>query len=320
MISASRNALLAAALAASLAACSSAPSGGGAVFDVRNKAAEFSKLGDGFMVTGQYDSALGYYDQALRSSRSVDDLEGIAAAQASIGRAYAAAGMGDEARSALEAALEAALASGSAAAEAAALSGKGELLYAAGEPAEALGLFERAVSRVAPGGKEPKEAAAGKAYAVALHDQGVALIALGRVAEARAALEKAQALNAKARRWVELAADRYVLASALAGELRLDEALATALGALEADKNAENGRGIAGDLAAAGKLCERLGRDEEALGYWKRSFDTAVAADEAAVARAALEALIPLAGKLGRQDDSTRYAALLAKLDELRGR
>ena len=70
---------------------------------------------------------------------------------------------------------------------------------------------------------------------------------------------------------------------------------ATALKALEADKKAENGRGITGDLAAVAKLSIRLGRKVEAWDYWLRCFDSAMAIDDPVTVRKALTALISLA-------------------------
>jgi tetratricopeptide (TPR) repeat protein len=309
---------LGAACLALCAACSTAPKNAGVIYETKNKAVDFSRLGDGFMATGQYDQAMSYYGQALQASRSVDDLEGISSIQASMGKAYANAGMPAEARAAYEASLERARMAASAPAEAVALTGLGELDYAEGKREEALERFNKALDRLAPEGKTPKakEKATQKAFAIALHDRAVARVAMGQAGEARADLERAAEINEKAKRWVELAANRYVLASMLSSEGKLEEALAMALSALEADKTAENGHGIAGDLAAAGRLAQRLGRDEEAFGYWKRSFDAALAIDDARATRAALASLPALASKLKRPGEEKRYAALLVQLDE----
>ena len=83
---------LALAAALALASCSTAPKPPEGVFDQRNKAAELAKLGDGFMAKAQYSKALEYYEDALKASSAVDDLEGVAASHASMGKAYLAAG------------------------------------------------------------------------------------------------------------------------------------------------------------------------------------------------------------------------------------
>jgi tetratricopeptide (TPR) repeat protein len=310
--------LAAAAAAAVLAvACSTAPKPPDAVFEVKNKAAEYAKLGDRYMAEGNFSAALGYYELAEKAGASVDDLEGVAASRASMGRAYAAVGQADDARREYEGALEYALMAASAAAQSAAKAGLGELDFAAGKAEAALALFEEAVS-LAPSGAASD---GGRARAIALHDRAVAKAALGRAADAEADLAEAQSLNLKAKRWTELGSNRYVLASILALSGELDRALSAALGALEADKRAESARNIPLDLAAAASLSSRLGRDAEAWGYWRRSFESALAMDDGPSARKSLSALVDLAGKLGKAAEKERYAKLLAKLvEETKGR
>lgn len=297
-------------VAALVSACSSAPKPADAVYETKNKAAEYAKLGDQFMAEGRYATALGYYQEALDAGSSVDDLPGVAASRVSMGRAYAAAGQAEDARREYETALEYALMAGSTAARSAAKAGLGELEYAAGRYQAALELFEEAVASAS--GSD--ESGADKARAVALHDRAVAKAALGDIAGAKTDLGEAEALNRRAKRWSELASNRYVLASILAGEGNLEGALGAALEALDADKRGENARGIPQDLAACARLSMRLGRDTEAWGYWRRSLDSALAIDDAQAVRTALEALVELAAGLGRRADEARYSAMLEKL------
>jgi tetratricopeptide (TPR) repeat protein len=308
----SRSLAAAAAAAILAAACSTAPKPPDAVFEVKNKAADYAKLGDKYMAEGDFSAALGYYELAQKAGASVDDLEGVAASRASMGRAYAAAGQAEDARREYEGALEYALMASSATAQSAAKAGLGELDFAAGKAEAALALFEEAASLASAAGASD----GGKARAVALHDRAVAKAALGRAAEAEADLAEAQSLNVKAKRWTELGSNRYVLASILAGSGELDRALAAALGALEADKRAESARNIPLDLAAAASLSSRLGRDADAWGYWRRSFESALAMDDGSSVRKSLVALVDLAGELGEAADKERYAKLLAALDE----
>jgi len=114
----------------------------------------------------------------------------------------------------------------------------------------------------------------------------------------------------EAARWVDDPAHK-----ALTGD-----ALAAALGALDADKRAENARAVPGDLAAAASLSAKLEKYPEAWGFWRRSFDSAMSVDDAVSVRKALNALIALAPKLEKDVEGTRYAALLAKLDEAEGK
>jgi tetratricopeptide (TPR) repeat protein len=273
------------------------------VFETKNKAAEYAKLGDRYMAEGRFSTALGYYEEAQKAGASVDDLDGVAASRSSMGRAYAAAGQAADARREYEAALEYALMAGSPTAQSAAKAGLGELDFAAGKAEAALALFEEAVALASDSGASD----GGKARAVALHDRAVAAAALGRAAAAKADLAEAQALNLKAKRWTELGSNRYVLASILAGEGALDQALAAALGALEADKRA----GAAAARGAGGRA-----RHAEAWGYWRRSVESALAIDDAASVRKALASLVDLAGRLGRTAEKERYAALLSKVGD----
>ncbi|HET7839572.1 MAG TPA: hypothetical protein VFL04_07425 [Rectinemataceae bacterium] len=300
------NLVILAAVCAVMAACSSAPKAKTEFFEVRNKAAEFAKLGDGFMATAQYPEAAKYYDQALRANSSVDYLEGVSASHSSLGRVYLATGDLAAAETEFGSARAYALMATSPTAEAAAVTGQGELRYAKGEKEAALALFDQALALAAK--DEPR-------LAIALHDAAVAKNGLGRSAEAMADLERAAGINTRLKRWTELGANRYVMASILAAGGKVDQALSTALLALAADKAAENGRGIAGDLAACASLASRLGRNDEAWSYWLRSFDTAIATGDAAAARRALVSLVGLAGPVGKPEEGLRYEALLRKLD-----
>lgn len=311
--------LAAAAAAAALLSCSSAPKPPDGVYDERNKAAELAKMGDGFMAKGQYASALQYYEDALKSGSSVDDLDGVAASHASMGKAYFAAGETEAAKAEYEDSLDYAKMAGSRSAQAIATEGLGEIAYAAGAKEEALASFEEAAALAGAAKADQSgsgKALADRALAIALHDGAVAKAALGRAPEAIADFETAQAMNLKAKRWTELGANRFALASALSGQGRGADALFAALGALDADKRAENARALPGDLAAAAGLSARLGKDAQAWGYWRRSFDSALSVGDAASARKALTALVDLAPKLKKEAEGARYASLLAKLDE----
>jgi tetratricopeptide (TPR) repeat protein len=280
------------------------------VFEEKNKAAELSKMGDGYMVRALYAKALQYYQDSLAASQAVDDLEGAAAAYASMGRAYMAAKDPDSAEREYRNSQEYARMALSGVARANAKSGLGEVAFARGDKEGALALFEEAVAiAAAAAGKDDK------ALAVALHDRGVAKAALGRSAEALADLSSADSRNLKAKRWTELGANRYAAASTLAATGKTAEALAAAVGALDADKRGENSRAIPLDLAAAASLSARLGKDADAWDYWRRAFDSALAADDAATVRKALTSLVGLAPKLERADEGKRYEALLAQLD-----
>jgi tetratricopeptide (TPR) repeat protein len=304
---AAASAALGAALLFALAAgCSSAPKGTGESYAVRNKAAEYSKLADQALGRGEYDTAVKIYREALEADSSIDNVAGAAGLHASLGRAYLAAGLGAQAEREFASAIEYARISGARSAAALATAGLGELLYSKGDREGALARFEEALG-LASG----DEAAA----AVALHDAATAKAALGREAEAEADLAKAASINRKLKRPTELASNHYVLASIRSRAGDFPGAMTAILAALESDKKAENGPGIAQDLAAAASISLRAGKKQEAYDYWTRSFDTALAANRPESVRKALAALSGLAAELGRDNDAARYAELLARLD-----
>lgn len=314
-------------VAGSLEGCSSAPKAPEGLYEERNRAAALAKLGDGFMAKAQYADALKYYEDALKLDSSLDDLPGVSASRASMGRAYLASGEMDAARQEFQTALEYGRYALSSRAQSVAMAGLGEIAFASGAKEEALADFEEALALAgrplaagAAGTGAAGVAADDKPLAVALHDRAVVKAALGRAPEAIADFEKAQALNAKARRWAELGANRYALASALAGQGKTEAALAAALGALDADKRGENARAVPLDLAAAASLSQRLGKGAEAWDYWRRCFDSGLSADDAASVRKALTALVAAAPALGKPKEGERYATLLAQLDEAQGR
>jgi tetratricopeptide (TPR) repeat protein len=298
--------ILALGLAALVAAsCSTAPKNT-AVYDIRNKAAEFVKLGDSFMARNIYDQAANYYEEALEADQSIDYVEGVARCHVSIGRAWLAAGDPGRAEREFRDGLEYGRMAGAPGAQALATAGLGEVAWARGDREGALALFQQAVVLA---GKDQA------ALAIALHDEATALAGLGRGAEAEAGLTKAASINAKAGRWSEVGANRYVLASILSKAGRYEDALVQAALALEADRKVENGPGMAKDLAALATISQKMERKQEAFDYWRRSFDTALASNLPEDVRKALVALGALAKELGREDDAARYAALLAKLE-----
>lgn len=287
-------------------ACSTAPKGSGESYAVRNKAADYSKLADQALGRGEYDSAVKIYREALEADSSIDNVAGAASVHASLGRAYLASGATAQAEREFFSALEYARIAGAKATAALATAGLGEILYSGGDKEAALAKFEEALALAAGDGAST---------AVALHDAATAKAALGRDVEAQADLAKAASINKSLKRPTELASNNYVLASIRAKTGDLPGALSAILAALDSDKKAENGPGIAQDLAAAASLSLRMGKKADAYDYWTRSFDTALAANRPESVRKALVALSGLAADLGRDKDATRYAELLARLD-----
>ncbi|OHD21562.1 MAG: hypothetical protein A2Y38_02370 [Spirochaetes bacterium GWB1_59_5] len=299
--------LTAAALAGTMAAsCSSTPKKAAAVVTAKNDAAEFSRLGDGFVAAGQYASALQYYGEALDSNLSVDNVEGAIASRDSLGRVYLAMGSFDDARREFADALEDARALGTPSLIALCLSNAGELAYAEGVAAAAADLLFAEAEPLAAG----DEAVA----AVVAHNRGVAAMARGELAVAEAYILKSAAANEKARRWVELGSNRYALASIANSRGDLPAALDWARKALDADKTAENSPGIGADLEALAKLSRKTGDDEAAFDLYRRSFGVWLSLNRAPDAERCLVALNELATTLGKESYALRYAELLERI------
>lgn len=317
----SRSAFRAAALASALlalalaASCSSAPKKAAAVVTAKNDAAEFSRLGDGFMAAGQYAAALQYYGEALDSNLSVDNVEGAIASRGSIGRVYLAMASFDDARREFADALEDARAFGKPPLIALCLSNAGELAYAEGvargsapgAAASADLLFAEA---------EPLAAGDEAVAAVVAHNRGVAAMARGELDIAEAYIMKSAAANERARRWVELGSNRYALASIYNSRGDIPGALVWAWKALESDKAAENSPGIGADLEALARLNRKSGDDGAAFDLYRRSFGVWLSLGRAAEAERCLVALNELAAELGKEGYARRYAELLERIRE----
>jgi tetratricopeptide (TPR) repeat protein len=307
--------LAAATLAAlSLGSCSSVPKKTvTAAVARKNDAAEFSRLGDGFLASGQYASALQYYGEALEANLSVDNVAGAVSSRGSLGRVYLALARLDDADREFSDALEDARAFGVPSLTALCLSNLGELRYAAGVAsgdaakgaAAADALFAEA---------EPLAAGDEAVAAVVAHNRGIAAMARGDYAAAEAFIMKSAAANEKARRWTELGSNRYALASIANALGDLPLALQRARAALEADKAAENSRGIADDLEALARLSRKAGDEAAAFDYYRRAFGVRLSLDQVPEAERCLVALNELAVKLGKESYAARYAELLQRI------
>ncbi len=294
--------------AMALASCSSAPKKASAVVTVKNDAADYSKLADGFLAAGQYASALQYYGEALDANLSVDNIEGAIKSRGSLGRVHMALGSEADAEREFGDALEDARAFGKPGLVALCLSNLGELRWAAGESDAAEALFNEA---------EPLASGDEAMAAVVAHNRGVAAMGRGDYELARNFVTKAAAANERARRWTELGSNRYTLASIANAVGDLPAAISWALEALKADKTAENAPGIGADLEALARLSRKSGSDEAAFDFYRRAFGVWLSLNRAEEAERCLVALGELADSLGKESYALRYAELL---ERIRGR
>lgn len=285
--------------------CSSMPKRPAEVVAIKNEAAEYSRLADGFLAAGQYASALQYYGEALASNLSVDNIEGSIVARSSLGRVYLALRQFNDAERELGDALEDARAFGKSTLIALCLSNLGELRYAGSDRESADTLFA-----------EAEALAVGNEAVVALvaHNRGVVAMARGDYAAAETFLGKSASLNERARRQRELASDRYALASVANARGDLAGALSWAGKALASDKAAENAPGIGADLEALAQLNHKAGHDELAFDLYRRAFGVWLSLNREPDGERCLAALFELATSLGKESYISRYQALLDKV------
>lgn len=293
-------------IAVSLAsACSSTPKRPSEIVAIKNEAAEYSRLADGFLAAGQYASALQYYGEALASNLSVDNVEGSIIARSSLGRVYLALRQFNDAERELGDSLEDARAFGKPALVALCLSNLGELRYAGSDKEAADRLFAEA---------EPLAVGSEAVVALVAHNRGVVAMARGDYAAATAFLSKSAALNERARRLRELGSDRYVLASVANAQGDRAGALVWAGKALASDKAAENAPGIGADLEALAQLHRKEGHDELAFDLYRRAFGVWLSLNRESDGERCLAALIDLATRLGKESYIARYQALLDRI------
>lgn len=297
---AARAALFPAALAALavLASCSSAPKPVAEVVARKNQAAEYSKLGDGFLAKRDYASALRFYEESLRENRAVDNVEGVVISMNSVGRVYLAAGRLDDAEATFREALDYAGPLKNPSFRALALANLGEALYARGEADAAMEAFQEAV---------PLSARDERTLAVLLHDRAVVYRDRGEYEPAESDLRRAAGINQRLKRLAEYGANLYLLGNIAHKKGNTQSALDLLRQALEADRKAENSAGIAADLEALAVLSRGQGAGEDAFHYYRRAFDVFVSLDSAADALRCAEALAGLAAELERPGDVQRY-------------
>jgi tetratricopeptide (TPR) repeat protein len=234
-----------------LAACSSSPRETGVEVERKNRAAQYAEFGSRYFATGQYTKALDFFYLALENNTSVYNLEGMAANQNSLGKVYLA--QGDENRALRAFATAAGYATEGEVPNLAAQAENnvGEMLLARGETDEALARFRNALE-ILPSGYNEEEA-------VILHNIGVGENRLGNFEAALAALQQAYDLNAKGKRFAEMGANAYSIASTYSLQGQYDLAVQYATDALKYDRLAENSLGIIQDFKALGKIHEKMG-------------------------------------------------------------
>jgi tetratricopeptide (TPR) repeat protein len=230
---------------------------------IKNRAAEYTRFGNGFYAQAEYLQALDFYRMALNENISVDNEPGIIKSYNDLGKTYAA--MGD-----LEAAADNYLEGYRIARDIGDPSllilceaNLGEVFLREGDPDRAIEIFSRALER------SFDETARS---AILFHNAGQAYKIKGDLERAEELILEALRINTEAEEYREMASNYYALASIASKRGEFDRAVDYALSALENDKRMENSVGIAADLKALGLIYSRKGDAAEAYEYMKKGF------------------------------------------------
>lgn len=303
-------------VAAATFSCSSAPKKQDQVFDQRNRAAELARFGNDFYSKGDLDQALRVFTLALAYNAVADNRPGLVESYNSIGKVHLARGANEDASRHFGQALRIAQDLGDEALAAKSQNNLGEAAFARGEFAAALELFGKAL-----GGR----GLADSDRAVVLHNEGSTLRRLGRAAEAEPRFREALAINVREKIWTEAASNYYMLASLETERGELARAVELALQALESDRKVENGRGIAKDYVALGRISARSGDAQVALDYFERAvlvYRSVIVVDAKADVRRGLEEAAlqaaETAERLGLADVARGYRDLLRERESSR--
>jgi len=295
-------------VAALLAGCSSAPRQPTQVVEKKNRAAEYTGIGNRAYIEGDYSGALTFFQQALAVNLSVDNGPGVIKSLCSIGKVHIALGQQPQAEEVFVRARRLAATAGDTVLEVQSAVGLGELLIAAGRSDEARDLLAAEL-------RYEKPLAGTRDLAILYHTLATAEKKLARLDEAKAHVDLALAINRKLKALEDVAANHFLLASIYAKREDYASALASAQAALDTDKGIENSLGIAQDLLALGIITTKLGRNEQAFDYLERSYGIYSALRMDSGLKAVLPDLVAAARRVGRDADAEAYAAKLAALE-----
>lgn len=231
---------------------------------VKNRAAEYTRFGNGFYSRAEYRQALDFYRMALTENISIDNESGTVKSYNDIGKTHMAIGDLEKAAENYLEAYRIAQKLGDPSLLVLCESNLGEIFLRKGNPDDAIELFSRALDR-------PVEEVSPRT-AILFHNAGQAYKLKGNMDRAEELIRVALRINTEAEEYREMASNYYALASIASKRDEYDRALGLALSALENDKRMENSVGIAADLKALGVIHSRKGDTEEAYEYMKKAF------------------------------------------------
>jgi tetratricopeptide (TPR) repeat protein len=302
-----RAALLVTILLVLAAGCSTLPPQPPGVVERKDRAAEYTTLGNRAFEEGNYSAALTFFGQALALNQAVDNEPGVVLSLGSVGKVHLALGELDEAEHVFVRAQRRAETLADPVLDAQCLVNLAELELGRGRPEAARDLL----AAVLPAG----DALTGTAdLAILYHTLAVAERKLGAMDAALTHLEAALAINRRRRLSREIASNLYVTASIHSALGDYPLAAGAAQEALRYDKEMENSLGIAQDLQALGAIALRVDNGPEAFGYLERAYGVYEGLQSDAGRLRVLPELIDAAKKSGRTSDAEAYSRLLLEL------
>jgi tetratricopeptide (TPR) repeat protein len=290
-----------------LLSCSSAPKQTEEITEKKIRAAENTKFGNSYYNQGQYNKALQFFTLALNDNISVDNEEGIVRSYNSIGKVYMAVGYDDQAADNFSRAVALAEKLGDPVLIAQSRTSLAELYLLRGDLEEAEFLLEEAVLGI--GEEDP-----GQDLAIIYHNIGSLYKKRGMLEEAYDYFQRALEINLNLKQYMEIASNYYMMASihskrgdyVLAREM-IDQAL-------NYDKRVEHSLGIGKDLFAKGMIEEKAGNYQQAYESFEKSFQVYRAMYLDRDAADVLPYLVSLAERLGKDEEALGYRQLQEQL------
>ena len=264
------------------ASCSSVPKRPAEIFASRNMASNQLDLANRIANQGMYSDALIVLEDARRLAVTADDPSLLIKTSVARGNILFALGYHDEAFRHWDAALEegknADLAELASMARIYTARGRLILLINSGTIAGVEQIRNQVSGYIAAAKNDILVQAAG--YVVL----GMAEKELGRYAEAETALRRAVEIHDKERYLEEAAYDWYYIASIFSVSQKFDNALAALRTAIEFDRRAENGFGLASSWQAMGEVYLKMNRSADAATAFRRAaaIFSAIGLDESA--------------------------------------
>lgn len=294
-----------------LLGCSSLPrSRNDAVVDKKNQAADYTASGNRYFNEGKLDDALTFFNLALDTNITVDNLPGMGKNYNDIGRVNLAAGRLEEAESMFDTAYSIAVEIDDKLLQMQTLGNKAELSMAKKESDAAIGFLQNALALFQDEKKPPAE------ISMIYHNFGAVYKAMERYDDALKSYDQAREINEKAKRTIDLSANFYMIASVYSKMEEYDTALDFAFKALELDKRIENSTGIAQDFIAVALISRKSGDLETAYKYFKKAFLVYRALGFLYDVKRTLNYLESVAEQLGYADEVEEYRNALEQLQE----